>query len=301
MIRYAILRALMVLTRWVPPIAAYRLAALIGLLAYFLWPRGRRHTQETAALILGAGASRDQVTRLARQTMVNFAKYVVDFLRLPHLKPGELERRLRFYGWDHLEDALREGRGALLVGLHMGNWDLGGAAVAQRYPVHVVAESFSPPLLNRLIQGLRASWGMHVIPLETAAKGVLQALHRNEMLALLLDTPNAKNGVPVQFLGRTIIVPAGVAALALRTGARVLPGGVVRLSDSLFLGFIEEKIVFQPSGHWQQDLQELTQRIVSALERWVRRYPDQWYVFRPLPWLDEEVQPLPVGVRGEVV
>jgi KDO2-lipid IV(A) lauroyltransferase len=115
-----------------------------------------------------------------------------------------------------------------------------------------------------------------------AARGVLRALRQNEMLAILVDQPDDEDWVEVKFFGEPAHFPGGAATLALRTGARVIPGGLVRVGERKFLGFIDGHIRFQPTGNREADIQALTQCIVSSLENWIRRYPDQYYMFRRL-------------------
>src|SRR5207237_6885340 len=133
-------------------------------------------------------------------------------------------------------------------GLPMGNWDLGGALLSQRgYPMAVVVDTFHNSRLNALVQGTRAALGMRIIPREQAARRVIQALRRNEALAILMDRPASGDaGVEVDFFGRCTVVPAGAATLALRTGARIVPAGMVRLPDNNFIGLVDRCIDFEP-------------------------------------------------------
>jgi len=148
------------------------------------------------------------------------------------------------------------------------------------YPVNVVADTFQPPKLNELIQRYRRDKGVKIIPQEQAAKGAMRVLRRNEILGLLVDRPQPGNGVPVQFCGALTKVPAGAAALALKTGAKLLPGYLARQPDNTFRGAIAPYLEVHPTGDDQRDIQQATQKIMHALEEAIRQYPDQWYAFR---------------------
>ncbi|MBE0415677.1 MAG: lysophospholipid acyltransferase family protein, partial [Dehalococcoidia bacterium] len=195
--------------------------------------------------------------------------------------PEDIKKRVTFQGWDNLERALRDGKGAILVGLHQGNWDLLGAAIALRnYPLNVVVESFPSVKLDEFVQRRRREKGMKVIPVENGVGRMVQALRRNELLALLIDIPGADNGVAVSFFEASTQVPRGAATLALKTEAKVIPISSVCIPNNTLLAVIDHYIHFQPSGDLKEDIQVLTQRIMSSLERIVRQYPDQWYMFR---------------------
>src|SRR5439155_9878245 len=139
---------------------AYAPAATIADLTFLLWRRGRRDMTANMAQVL-AGAPSSEVRLTARHALRNYIKYLVDFLRAPALTPDEVARRMRFNQWEPFDEALAGGKGAIFVGLHMGNWDLGGALLAQRgYPMAVVVDTFRNGRLNGLVQGTRAALGM---------------------------------------------------------------------------------------------------------------------------------------------
>jgi lauroyl/myristoyl acyltransferase len=267
----------------------YALAHVLAYIAYLGWPRGRNCLRENMRGVRGNDATMKEIDRLARQSFFNYAKYLVDFIRLPSLKPEDIKRRVTLQGWDNLEEALREGKGVILVGLHAGDWDMMGAAIAQRdYPLHVMGKRNLSARLNEFVQRRRLEKGMKVVPtdkMEDRVGRMVQVLRRNELLAMAIDITGADKSVAVSFFDAITRVPRGAATLALMTGAKVIPIGSARLSDDSLLGFIGEHIRFQPSGEHKEDIQALTQRIMNKLERFVAEYPDQWYMFRRL-WLE---------------
>jgi len=265
----------------------YALACVVGYIVYLAWPRGRTCLRENMGYVLGNGASQKQIDGLAKASLRNYLRYLVDFAHLPAMKPEDIEKRVIFQGLDNLEGALREGKGVILVLLHQGNWDLGGAAIALRnYPLNVVAESFPYEKLNKFVQRRRQEKGVKVIPMEHGVGRMVQALRRNELLALLIDNTGAHKGVVVRFFDAITQVPRGAATLALKTEAKVIPASSVRLSDNSFFALIGEYIRFEPSGELKKDIQAMTQRIMNSMEGFVSQYPEQWYMFRRM-WLKE--------------
>ena len=269
------------------PRQGYALANVMGYIAYLTWPRGRTCLKENMGYVLGNGASQKQVSGLAKASFRNYFRYLVDFACLPALKPEDVKKRVIFQGWDNLEAALSDGNGAILVTLHQGNWDLMGAAIALGdYPLNVVVESLPSMRLNEFVQGRRSGKGMRIIPMENGVGSMLQALRRNELLGLLIDIPGVDKGVAVRFFDTTTQMPRGAATLALKTKAKVIPVSSAHLPGNSTLCVIGEHICFQPSGELNKDIQALTQMIMSSLEGFVRQYPDQWYMFRPM-WSTE--------------
>ncbi|MBI4216221.1 MAG: lysophospholipid acyltransferase family protein [Chloroflexi bacterium] len=286
MIRYWLFRLACVWWGWLPPKVGYALADIVGWGTYRLWHRGRRFSRISMAQALGPGAAARDIDRLAGRAMRNYCKYLVDFMRLPSQHLAHLERQVRFDGLEHLYQARESKRGVIIVGLHLGNWDMAGAMAAHIHqPITVIGDTLSPRELGQWVGRTRAGLGMRIIPKEKGARPVLEALRRGEALCLLIDGPNAREGVEVSFLGAPVLVPAGVASLALRTQAPVLTAAVARRPDNTFHGLIQPPVQFRTSGDPRQDARALTQALMASLESLVRQFPDQWYVFHQM-WLD---------------
>ncbi len=232
------------------------------------------------------GAPASEVRRVARASMVNYCRYLSDFMRFPSLAPDTL--RASVSGDDAfaaLDRALERGQGAVIVCMHFGNWDLGaGATAARGYPVTVVAETFADARLDAMVLEARRRLGMEVLQLETPGPSLIRSLRRNGLLALLIDRPTPGRGVKVKFFGEDVEVPAGPARLALRTGAQVVPAAFVRLQPNgrEVQTLADFSIAFTPSGDHQADIRNLTQKIMTVHEGYIRRYPEQWYMFREM-------------------
>lgn len=265
---------------------AYRVAELAADVAWLLMPSQRENAILNMAQVLGRPREDVEVRRRARASFHYYAMYVADFLRLPRLAPEDLESRFQFNGWEHLDRALEHGKGVIFISAHVGNWDLGAALFARKgYPVNVVAETFHPKKVNDLVQGHREAHGMKVIPLEKPAKKVISALRRNEILGLLIDRPDPEAGVLVRFFGGLTEVPAGAALLALKTGAKLISGIIVRNPDHTYSGFVDSRFEVDLTGDLTTDVKLLTQRIMDTMEEFIRQYPEQWFIFRKM-WPD---------------
>jgi lauroyl/myristoyl acyltransferase len=284
---YWILRITRKLAQWVPLGVCYAVASLAADVAWVVIPVQRENAIENMARVLGRDRHDPEVRRKTRAAFRNYGMYLADFLRLPLLTPVDLEKRARFSGWEHVDEGLAAGKGVIFVSAHVGNWDLGSALFAYKgYPVNVVAETFHPKKLNDLVQGNRAQHGVKVIPLETAGRKVLGALRKNEILGLLIDRPEPEAGVAVRFFGGLTEVPAGAALLALKTGAKVVSGVIIRNPDHTYSGFLNSHFEVDLTGDLKTDVGLLTQRIMDSMESFIREYPEQWFIFRKM-WPDD--------------
>jgi len=274
------------LGRWLverlPLRVSYTGAALIADIGWLLLPTQRRSTIENMRHVAGAGREK-RAQSLARRSFRNYARYVVDFVRLPAFSAAELARRFEFDEWARYDAALARGRGCILVLMHFGNWDLGGPVLARRgYAFNAIAETQAHGRLNDDLVAARTAHGIKLIPMERAATGIVRAMRRNETLAILIDRPLDDGGIEVEFFGAPVRVPAGPARIALRTGAKVIAVSQVRArpNDDRVRVIADFEIEAPHTGDAERDAQALTQRIMVAHERVIRRYPDQWYMFR---------------------
>jgi len=300
---YWLFRLAIVLTRPLPLRIGYWFAERVALLCYWvIFPRQRRALNANLAHVLQSNDARF-VDAVARRSFRNFGKYVIDFIHFPSLTRDEVKRRLRFDQWDELNACMSSDRGVIVATIHFGVWDLGAAAMATLgYPVHAIAETFPYARMNDLVQGSRAKLGMTVIGRDRMGPAVFKALRRGELLALLVDVASSEEtGIRVDFFGAPALVSPAAARIALRTGAWVVPAVVLRgPKDDVEIRPILDTSLrdFAPTGDEARDVRELMRLIMASLERTIRQYPDQWFIFRRL-WHNAATAPAPTSTLVE--
>jgi lauroyl/myristoyl acyltransferase len=215
------------------------------------------------------------------------ARYWVESFRLPHLSDRYVERNMDVEGYhEYLLPALEAGTGAIVALPHLGGWEWAGRWLADRgHRITAVVERLDPPELFEWFVRLRTDLGMNVVPLgPDAAKQVVAALGRNEVVCLLCDRDLQRNGVAVEFFGETTTLPAGPAVLGLRTGAPVLPTAIYfadRRSDR-HLGLVRPPLDTARSGEgFRHDVARVMTALAAELEFLIRRAPEQWHLFQP--------------------
>jgi KDO2-lipid IV(A) lauroyltransferase len=301
---YWLFRLAIVLTRPLPLRLGYWFAERIALVCYWvIFPRQRKALNANLAHVLQSDDARF-IDSVARRSFRNFGKYVIDFIHFPVITADEVKSRLRFDQWDEFNEAARSGRGLVMATIHFGNWDLGAAAVAAYgYPVNAIAETFPYPPMNDLVQGSRAKLGTHVIGHNRMGPTVFKALRRGEILAVLVDVASSEaKGIRVDFFGAPALVSPAAARVALRTNSWVVPCVVVRgPKDVEICPIIDTSLRdFAPTGDETRDVAELTRLTLASLEKMIRRYPDQWFIFRRL-WNNAAAAPAAARSLGEEV
>jgi KDO2-lipid IV(A) lauroyltransferase len=184
----------------------------------------------------------------------------------------------------------------VFVTAHAGNWELLGALVAGRgFPVTVAATPVYDDRLEQILVAARAAHGVETISRgsATAARQLLSALRRNALLGLLIDQDTDVDGAFVPFFGRPAYTPTGAAALALRTGAAVVCGFLVREGALRHRMVVEGPVNLVRTGDHERDVVENTALLTGLIERHIRAYPEQWV------WFHRRWKRQPVGTEPD--
>lgn len=236
----------------------------------------------------GIQPASENLAGLTRKTFQYFGKYLVDFFRFTRLRPEDIRRWVSIERLDHLADAHRLGRGVLVVTAHFGNWEMGGAVLASLgYTVNAVVMPQRMRRLERLLSRQREERGMRILPVGQAALGILRCLKRGELVALLADRDFSKHTETVGFFGQPARLPQGAAALALRTGAPIVPAFMMRQEDDTFLLRLHPAIRPEQEG----TLENIMNRIAASMEKEIGERPYQWFIFRNFWSPDVGTQP----------
>ncbi len=276
------------LSRWIPRTVRHGLGFAIGAGSYLSWRSKRLVTQQNMAIVTGHSVNDPYVQHLAFTSWRNYGRYAADFINFANVDMSVVDPTIRDLTqganrWqEHFEHALQAGRGVVITTAHFGNWDMAGAVQAHHTPIFAVAETFNDERLNSFLQNLRLEKGIGIIPMEGSARRILRVLQQNQSVAFVVDRPlEVDQGVPVTFFGHKTYVPGGPAALALKSGAAIMPGYVwYGLHHQFYLRVFPP--IFPRNGTDKtEEVTRLTQYIYASLEEMVREWPTQWYMFRP--------------------
>lgn len=272
------------LSRLFPRRMSYGLARRVADLYVLFDKRGRENVISNLKQIQadsGVALSPRALHSLARENFLNFAKYLVDFFKFLHLDRKRMGRIVHFGNVPAMLDGLlAQGKGIIIVSAHLGNWELGAAALAALgYKFNAVALWVPDEKLNALYQHYRTSRGINPIPFGRAARECIAALRRNEIVAVVGDRDFTASNQTVEFFGRPARLPDGPAKLALATGAPLVPIFMVRLPDDTFAYIVDEPIWADKS---RQTIDDVMRQMAIALERVIRQHSEQWFLFHNL-------------------
>jgi lauroyl/myristoyl acyltransferase len=223
---------------------------------------------------------RARVNRYLKNTFINYARCMVDFLRLGFISKEDFSVEL--VGLENIHDALRYGRGCIMLTMHIGNWDYAGSFLAARgVPMSALVEETVPEMYE-LYKKHREKMGMKTFPLSRAGYGFLHTIKNNRVLAVLGDRDILKTGVAVEFFGGRRKIPRGLGEIVIKKQMPVLFGHLVLNpchKRQRYLGFIDKPRFFTGTED------EFNHVMVKRFEDFIRSYPDQWMLFES-DWLE---------------
>jgi KDO2-lipid IV(A) lauroyltransferase len=254
-----------------------------GGLFYLLLGGKRRAVRSNLRIV----TDRRDVERLVFSTFCTYAHNWCDVMLMMRLTGNRLQAMIGRRGNPGpLDHALAQGNGAILVSPHLGNWELGGLGLADLgYKVNVLTFREPDEKVNELRETMRVERGIGFIYVDrhdTSPLAIIEAinaLRRNEIVALLGERDGSSNTIRMELFGRPADFPVGSAYLSLASGAPVIPV-FVPLEKGNYATLMEEAIYFQGRhGRHAESIQEGMRRLVAVFELYIRRYPDQWYNF----------------------
>ncbi len=272
-------------TRLVPRRFFPLFAATTGWLVYLFVPMQRRGMRDNLRTVTG----RTSVELLVLSAFYKYSRNWADVMLMIRLRGEKLFSLMGQRSSSHpLDDALTKGTGAILVSPHLGNWELGGLGLAEMgYVQNIMTFREPDEKVNDLREKFRKERGIGIIYVDRndssplAIIEAVNALRRNEIVVLLGERDGSSHTLRLDFFGRPTDIPVGAAYLAMASGAPVIPV-FVPLEGDRYATYMEEPIYFRGShGDHSAAIREGTEKLLRVFERYIRRYPDQWYNFFP--------------------
>jgi len=250
----------------------------LGLLAYRLDRRHRRIAMENLAVAFGRERSEAERAEIARASFRNLGGLFADILKISRYSRKRILGLVDVEGRAHMEAALARGKGVLLFTGHFGNWEIAAAPLTEIGMLQVVARALDNPLLEKELASLRTKFGGRIIDKFGAARPILKALARNEIVAILIDQNVLRSqAVFVDFFGKAAGTTPGLAAFHLKTGAPLVPIFVHPAPRGRYLLKIREPFTVPPSGEADDDVLKITRLCTKIIEREIREFPELWF------------------------
>lgn len=279
---------------WLPRSVARALADALTWSLFHLLRRLRRVGERNLALAF-PDLSPEKRTAVLRGVFRHLGWQLVEFCRMTRYTPENTRNWMRAEGLDHYLAAQARGKGVLIVTGHLGAWELSSFYHSlMGHPMGMVIRRLDNRRLDAFVNRIRCLHGNRVLHKDDFARGLLTAMHAGQTVGILMDTNmTPPQGVFVDFFGRKACTASGLARVALKTGAAVLPGFMLwEPQEKKYVLHFGPELAFARTGNAEADIVAATQQCTSAIESWVRRSPDQWL------WIHRRWKTRPAGEPG---
>jgi len=262
----------------IPRPVARPLAALLAFLVCWLFGRLRRVGVRNLELALPELSSKSR-ERILRRVYIHLGWQLVEFCRLPRYTPENTRDWLRTEGLEHYLAAQARGKGVLIITGHLGAWELSSFYHSlMGHPMGMVIRRLDNRRLDAYVNRIRCLHGNHVLDKDDFGRGLLTAMHTGGTVGILMDTNmTPPQGAFVEFFGLPACAATGLAHVARRTGAAVLPGFMLwEPAERRYVLHFGPGIEIPETDDLAADILAGTQLCTRVIESWIRRYPDQW-------------------------
>jgi KDO2-lipid IV(A) lauroyltransferase len=268
--------------------------AAIGWTAYQLLGRLRRVGLRNLQLAFPEmrAEQRDGTLRLVYR---NLGWLLAEFCLMPGYTAEEASRFIRYAGLENYLRARGKGKGVLVLTGHLGAWELSSFYHSlMGYPMAMVIRRLDNPLVDAFVNRIRCMHGNRVIHKDDFARGLIASMRASETVGFLMDTNmTPPQGVFVPFFGVMACTASGMARVAAKTGAAVVPGFLLwENSEGRYVLHFGEELEVVNTGDSEQDAVKNTAAFTAVIESYVRRYPDQWL------WMHRRWKTRPAGEEG---
>jgi len=250
----------------------------LGWLIYLLHIRLRPVGMRNLALAFPE-KSRHERARILRGVFTSLGRQLAEVCLFPKYTLANVDQVVIYDGFENFERALARGKGVLFLTAHLGGWEVSSFAHSlQGHPLHIVMRGLDNVYLDRLMRQYRTMHGNSTVDKDDFVRGLLSAMKKGETVGILMDTNmTPPQGVFVDFFGTPACTASGMARIALRTDAAVVPGFTIW--DPALRKY---RLRFDPAvqlirtGDADADAVSNTALFTKVIEDNVRRYPDQW-------------------------
>ncbi len=257
---------------------ARALAISLAWLVYLLHPRLRRVGMRNLAMVFPEKSEAERA-RILRAEFSSLGRQLAEVCQFPRYTRQNVEQVVIYDGLENDRQAFARGKGVLYLTAHFGGWELSAFTHSLRgYPMHVVMRAMDNVYLDRLIRQYRTLHGNRTVDKDNFVRGLLAAMKAGEIVGILMDTNmTPPQGIFVDFFGIPACTASGLARIALRTDAAVVP--TFTIWDRKLMKY---RLRFDPAvelirtGELEADIVANTQKFTRIIESYVRQYPDQW-------------------------
>lgn len=274
---YLLALSLIEILRIIPRRLALATMRFLARFAFPLAPAPRQRMLTHLSRVYGTEKNAWEIRAIAKAVFVHFATVVVDVIRMPVIIRSGINELISTEGIEHLDQAFKTGKGAIITTCHFGNFELLAAWMAQNgFPMKVVGTALFDPRLDQILVEIRNASGNTAITRGENTREIIRTLKKGEALGMLIDQDTKSQGVFVNFFDKPAHTPTGPAVLARRLNVPIIPAYMYLKDDFSYHLECQPPLDLVKTDDEESDIIINTQKISDSYEAMIRRFPEQW-------------------------
>ena len=271
-----LIKLLGALIRSLPQSAALFLGRRLGELLYSFDLKHKSIAYSNIKTALGDKLSACQLSNLTKEFYRSFGQNLIEIFFIPLISKKYLNKYVSIEGLEHVRDGLSRGKGVILLGMHVGSWELSNIIFAKLdFPFVLFVRDQRFPRINRLLNFYRSQKGCKLIQRENQTRQLIEALKDNQAIGMTVDQ-GGKRGTLVKFFGKDASMASGAVKLALKYDTTIIPGCYTRIKGPYIKIFFEPPFQIKKTQDFDKDVRDNLNRLIPIFEKYILKYPKEY-------------------------
>ena len=277
---YWVVRLFGFVIRHLPIPLALGFGRAIGLIRYYTDIRYKSIVYSNLKIAFARSKTPDELKEITKSLFKNFGQNIIEIFLLPLINSKNFDQFINIEGKEHVEEALKQGKGVILLAMHFGSWEMASLACSMLgAPYHVIVKpqkKFSK--LGELLNSYRGCAGSGVISRGSGTREIIKSLHKNELIGMVVDQ-GGKDGELVPFFGRHASMSSGAVRLSLKLGVPICCSVIIREHGAQHRLIINKPLELENTDTIEHDVIANLSKIAAIMERYIREYPSDYMWF----------------------
>jgi KDO2-lipid IV(A) lauroyltransferase len=266
--------------RCLPSTIAFGIGRFAGTWAYYFDLKHKTVARANLRTAFARSKPPAEIKAITKKLFQNYGQNFIDLFRMPLITPGNFDRLITVEGKEHIEECLKDGKGAIVLAMHFGSWELASLSCAMMglpYKVMVKAQT-KYSRLDELLNWHRSCGGFVVLSRGMGTRDFVRSLKNNEVIGMVVDQ-GGRDGVLAPFFGRSASMSVGAIRMGLKGGVPICLSAIHREKDSRHRMVIRKRLELVMTGDMERDIQSNLAKVAKIMEEYIRRYPSEYMWF----------------------
>lgn len=268
------------LVRLLPLPVALFIGRVIGRLAYCFDTRHKALAYANLKRAFADSKSNAEIKRITKELFQNYGQNFIDLFRMPLINPQRFKNMIDVEGMENLSECLKQGKGAIMLAMHFGSWELASLSCAMlQLPYKVIVKpQIRYSYLDELLNSYRSCGGYVVLSKGMGTRDVVRSLQNNEVIGMVVDQ-GGRDGVRVPFFGRTASMSVGALRMGLKWGVPICFSVIHRQAQGRHRMIVHRPLDLVNTGQIEEDIKTNLSQITAIMQDYIRRYPAEYMWF----------------------